>query len=462
MSLRSAGNRTGQVDARGNPTALRTADLAEPPRATFAYDALNRLTAFRDGAVGTAIESYTYDATGNRTGFTHAGGSQSYTYPTDSHRLTGVAGVPRTYDANGNTTAIGAGKEFVYSAANRLSEAKQGGVVTMHYAYNGKGERVRRHLGTDDVTTMYDETGRWLGDYDVTGTPIQQAIWLDDNPVGLLVGASGSNRLHYVQPDHLGTPRSVIDPIRNVAVWTWDLASEAFGNSPPNQDPDNDGTTFVFDMRFPGQRYDAASALNYNYFRDYEPSGGRYSQSDPIGLDGGINTFAYALGSPTLNYDPLGLRVEVRCRRVGDPVNQDLRSRVAGGLGGEHCFVAVSCKGKDGTLMPETTISYLGPVTIATNSRPQNNDTIYTDRGQYRSIGVSPSGSDNNCPSCEFEKCILSKAAALRGANFRISNYSIWGPNSNSFARRLVESCGGQVTGDGPPTGWDNAGSVGF
>jgi len=295
-------------DPAGNLTALRTADLAEPPRATFAYDALNRLTAFRDGAVGTAIESYAYDATGNRTGFTNAGGAQSYAYPTDSHRLTSAAGVPRSYDAVGNTTTIGSAREFVYNAANRLSQVKQGDVVTMRYAYNGKGERVRSYAGSDDLTTLYDETGQWLGDYDATtGAPIQQAIWLDDNPVGLLVGMAGVNRLHYVQPDHLGTPRSVIDPIRNVAVWNWDLASEAFGNSPPNQDPDNDGTSFVFDMRFPGQRYDAASGLNYNYFRDYEPGTGRYPQSDPIGLADGPSTYGYAYQMPLIATDPSGL-----------------------------------------------------------------------------------------------------------------------------------------------------------
>ena len=294
-------------DPAGNLTALRTADLAEPPRATFDYDALNRLTAFRDGAAGAAIERYDYDATGNRTGFTNAGGTQAYAYPTDSHRLASVAGVPRTYDASGNTTAVGSAREFVYNAANRLSQVKQGGTITMHYAYNGKGERVRRHLGTDDVTTVYDEAGRWVGDYDDAGVPLQQAIWLDDNPVGLLVGATGVNRLHYVQPDHLGTPRAVIDPIRNVAVWKWDLASEAFGNSPPNQDPDGDGTGFVFDMRFPGQRYDAATGLNYNYFRDYESSSGRYSQSDPIGLGGGPNTYEYSMSMPTSAFDPKGL-----------------------------------------------------------------------------------------------------------------------------------------------------------
>ncbi|MGO4782117.1 hypothetical protein AB4084_42175, partial [Lysobacter sp. 2RAB21] len=76
------------------------------------------------------------------------------------------------------------------------------------------------------------------------------------------VGAGATASLKYVQPDHLGTPRSVIDPVRNVAIWTWDAKSEVFGNSPPNQDPDLDGTAFVFNLRFPGQRYDPSTGLN--------------------------------------------------------------------------------------------------------------------------------------------------------------------------------------------------------
>lgn len=66
-----------------------------------------------------------------------------------------------------------------------------------------------------------------------------------------------------------------IDAIRDVAIWRRGLKGEAFRTTVPDQNSDKDGTAFVFDMRFPGQRYDALSGLNQNYFRDYPPGTGR-------------------------------------------------------------------------------------------------------------------------------------------------------------------------------------------
>jgi RHS repeat-associated protein len=63
----------------------------------------------------------------------------------------------------------------------------------------------------------------------------------------------------------------------------------------------------VFDMRFPGQRYDSATGFNYNYYRDYDPTTGRYVESDPIGLSGGNSTYGYADASPLMHDDPDGL-----------------------------------------------------------------------------------------------------------------------------------------------------------
>lgn len=277
----------------------------------FDYDALSRLTTFKDGSTDVAIESYAYDATGNRQSFTNSAGTQAYTYPSTSHRLSKVGSVTRSYDAAGNTSGIGGtAKQFIYDDTGRMGQVKQAGTAVMNYRYNGKGEQVRKYLSSANTYTVYDEAGHWLGDYDNTGTALQQAIWLDDLPVGLI---ANGNQLHYVEPDHLGTPRVVIEVARNVPVWTWDLKSEAFGNSVPNQDPDGDATPLVFDMRFPGQRYDAASGLNQNGARDYDMGGGRYAQSDPIGLYGGISTYGYAFSNPMSYVDPLGLKPNQAC-----------------------------------------------------------------------------------------------------------------------------------------------------
>lgn len=276
--------------------------------AKYAYDTLGRLTQTQDGTTGAPIETYAYDATGNRTALTTSAGTASYTYPATSHRLTAVDGETRNHDAAGNTTSIGS-KAFTYNDANRMNAVKQGNATLESYAYNHRGERVlRKPAGGAAQITLYGEAGKWLGNYSATGQAQQQAIWLDNYPVALInVPATGVPELAYVQPDHLGTPHVVIDQVRDVAIWEWSNKSEVFGNQIPSADPDGDGVAFELALRFPGQQATDVSGLFYNYQREYDPAVGRYSQSDPIGLMGGVSTYAYARGYPVAALDPLGL-----------------------------------------------------------------------------------------------------------------------------------------------------------
>ncbi len=147
---------------------------------------------------------------------------------------------------------------------------------------------------------VYNERGQLIGEYNATGNVKQEIIYLGNQPVGVMM----NNVVNYIHTDHLGTPRIITDT-NNTTIWSWH--SDPFGKTAANEDPDGDGNKFTFNLRFAGQYYDAETGLHYNYFRDYDPSTGRYVQSDPIGLDGGLNTYGYVGGNPLSYTDQLGL-----------------------------------------------------------------------------------------------------------------------------------------------------------
>ncbi len=120
----------------------------------------------------------------------------------------------------------------------------------------------------------------------------------------------------YVTTDQLNTPRAVTDQSATIE-WSW--TSDPFGNGQPTSP-----LTYAYNLRFPGQYYDAETGHSYNYFRDYDPANGRYIESDPVGLAGGNNTYEYGADAPSDKDDPFGLLVQLCSRMLGGPNSQPL------------------------------------------------------------------------------------------------------------------------------------------
>jgi RHS repeat-associated protein len=292
------------IDTANRITALTETGLANK---TFGYDSLDRLTSFVNG---TATTSYAYDADSNRTSQTLPIGTTTYNYPSTSNKLsstTGPGAASYSYDANGNITSDGT-NAWTYDARNRMSSDTVS-VLNIGYGVNGLGQRITKTFPAVPPANVnefvYDEKGHLLGEYDSAGNVLQETVWLGDTPVAAFSAGGPTTGFvaYYHNPDNLNAPHVITDGSGN-PVWSWDHF--AFGDNAPNQNPSGLGV-FNYNPRFPGQYADAESGLNYNMARDYNSSLGRYIQSDPIGLNGGINTYGYVGGNPVTNIDPQGL-----------------------------------------------------------------------------------------------------------------------------------------------------------
>jgi RHS repeat-associated protein len=156
---------------------------------------------------------------------------------------------------------------------------------------------------------VYDEADHLLGEYDVNGSPLYEVIWLGDLPLGVIkqtkTGNLVSTRIDDIYTDHLNAPRVITRGSDQAILWRWE-STEPFGSTPANDNP-SALSTYPFNLRFPGQVFDKETGLFQNHHRDYDPYVGRYIQSDPIGLQGGINTYGYVGGNPISYVDPMGL-----------------------------------------------------------------------------------------------------------------------------------------------------------
>ncbi|MBI3867431.1 MAG: RHS repeat protein [Verrucomicrobia bacterium] len=256
---------------------------------------------------------------------------------------------------------------FRYGQRNRYSGLSSGANDIASYKYNALGQRLVKTTAAGTTHYHYDLQSHLIAESRPDGQIIREYVWLEDMPLAQI---EGDGTIYYIHPDHLSTPKQMTDETpaivwnsdtlpfgdavtpkltavgftadrhlrlefrgeigglyilqtsADLAAGHWrSVATNTGGFSVTDANaaeakrfyrvialaaPAVVASVVTCNLRFPGQYFDAESGLHYNVMRDYDPALGRYRESDPIGLNGGINLFRYGSANPLTKIDANG------------------------------------------------------------------------------------------------------------------------------------------------------------
>lgn len=296
-------------DAVGN--MLSKKDLLRPTKSeVYGYDAMNRLTNFKQGEITTGVEipnplkqvQYALDAVGNRTTVTTNGVATQYT-ANSMNAYTAVTGMSLQYDDNGNLTSDGT-HTYQYNYNNRLISVDNGQTAT--YKYDALNRRVQKTVVSTSSTTNYYYCGdQAIEERDANNAVLATYIFGISVDDVLQMQRSGST--YFYHKNHLGSVVALTDGSGNLV--------ERYEYDPYGQPSFFDANDNALSQSavcnailFTGREYDAETGLYYYRARTMHPGLGRFMQHDPLMYVDGYNMYSYVFNEPVRFTDYSGMK----------------------------------------------------------------------------------------------------------------------------------------------------------
>ncbi|MEJ2755384.1 MAG: RHS repeat-associated core domain-containing protein, partial [Gammaproteobacteria bacterium] len=277
----STSHRQYQYNASGQLSCI---DDARRGVTHYHYDVLDRLTQVE----GPLPEHFVHDPAGNILSGGPRPSPEPQTNTSTGKRLSCYGDAHYDYDTRGNRITQTRGTQkthYRYNALNQLTDLIQNDVHT-EYEHDPLGRRNSKHNAHSRTDFL------WLDDVLLSertqatdSTEADKKTYLFEPNSFTPLAFIQKQAIYHYHVDHLGTPQEITDSCGQVV---WSVSYQAYGNVVLAHEERVENN-----LRLQGQYFDEESGLHYNRFRYYDPEAGRFTQQDPIGLLGGVNSYQY-------------------------------------------------------------------------------------------------------------------------------------------------------------------------
>jgi RHS repeat-associated protein len=281
-------------DVMGRRTSMTTLEGTT----NYTYDAIGQLTGV-SLPNGRTIQ-YRYDAAGNRIAVTDSGVATNYS-TNNLNQYTSAGGATFTYDTDGNLIRKQDGSQtwdYSYDSENRLVGVNSGSDAWI-YEYDAIGNRIATIYNGQRTEYLVDPTGLGdvVGEYNGTGSLIASYA----HGLGLVSRFDGSGASYY-DADAIG---SIVGLTGNSGTYLNQYSYLPFGEDLSKSETVSNPFEYVGQWGV----MDEGNGLDFMRARYYAPNIGKFTATDPIGIEGrDTNLYRYVHNNPVNYIDSLGLQ----------------------------------------------------------------------------------------------------------------------------------------------------------